>query len=110
MPFRVEIARRAQQDLEALYLWVVARAPQQGAAWFNGLERAVLSLEAHPERCPLAPESLSATAHIRVLLYGRRASVYRVYFYVDQRAQVVRIVHIRRGTMQAPTPGDLREP
>lgn len=110
MPFRVEIARRAQQDLEALYLWVVARAPQQGAAWFNGLERAVLSLETQPERCPVARESLSATAQIRVLLYGRRASVYHVYFYVDQRAQVVRIVHIRRGTMQAPTPGDLREP
>jgi hypothetical protein len=25
-----------------MYLWVVDRAPQQGARWFNGLERAVL--------------------------------------------------------------------
>ena len=109
MPFRVEIARRAQQDLEALYLWVVERAPQQGAAWFNGLERAVLSLEAHPERCPVAPESLSVASPIRVLLYGRRASVYRIYFTLDHRAKVVFVVHIRRGAMHAPAPDDLRE-
>jgi plasmid stabilization system protein ParE len=108
MPFRVEVARRAQQDLEALYLWVVERAPQQGAAWFNGLERAVLSLETHPERCPVAPENLSAASPVRVLLYGRRASVYRIYFTLDRRAQVVVVVHIRRGAMQAPTPDDLR--
>jgi plasmid stabilization system protein ParE len=39
MAYRVEIARRAESDLEELYLWVVERAPQQGARWFNGLER-----------------------------------------------------------------------
>jgi plasmid stabilization system protein ParE len=41
MAYRVEIARRAEADLEELYLWVVDRAAQQGARWFNGLERAV---------------------------------------------------------------------
>ena len=40
MAYRVEITRRAEADLEELYLWVVDRAPQQGARWFNGLERA----------------------------------------------------------------------
>ena len=40
MAYRVEIARRAGSDLEELYLWLVERAPQQGARWFNGLERA----------------------------------------------------------------------
>ena len=43
MVYRVEIARNAEAQVEELYLWVVARAPQQGAKWFNGLERAVLS-------------------------------------------------------------------
>ncbi len=41
MAYRVEIARKT--ELEELYLWVTARAPQQGARWFNGLEQAVLS-------------------------------------------------------------------
>jgi Asp-tRNA(Asn)/Glu-tRNA(Gln) amidotransferase A subunit family amidase len=58
MTYRVEIARNAEVDLDELYRWVVARAPQQGAKWFNGLERAVLSLDHHPNRCPVAPESI----------------------------------------------------
>ncbi len=58
MAYRVEISRNAEADLEELYLWVVARAPQQGAKWFNGLEQAVLSLDQHPKRCPVAPESI----------------------------------------------------
>lgn len=37
--YRVEIARSAVADLEELYLWVVPRAPHQGAKRFNGLER-----------------------------------------------------------------------
>jgi plasmid stabilization system protein ParE len=58
MAYRVDIARSAEGELEALYLWVIERAPQQGAAWFNGLERAVLSLDQHPERCPVASEGI----------------------------------------------------
>ena len=58
MAYRVEIARNAEADLEELYLWVVNRAPEQGATWFNGLERATLSLDRHPTRCPVAPEHL----------------------------------------------------
>jgi plasmid stabilization system protein ParE len=73
MGYRVEIARRAEADLEELYLWVVERAPQQGAKWFNGLERAVLSLNQHPKRCPVAPESFDPDRPVRVLTYGQRA-------------------------------------
>jgi hypothetical protein len=53
MAYRVEVAQAAEAELEALYLWVVSRAPSQGAAWFNGLERAVLALDERPERCPV---------------------------------------------------------
>jgi hypothetical protein len=45
MAYRVEFARNAEAELEELYLWVVERAPHQGGKWFNGLERAVLSLD-----------------------------------------------------------------
>lgn len=54
MAYRVEIAKSAEVQLEELYLWVVERAPSQGAAWFNGLERAILSLEQLPKRCRMA--------------------------------------------------------
>lgn len=67
MAYRVEIARRAEADLEELYLWVVDRAPQQGARWFSGLERAVLSLDQHPKRCPVAPESFDPDHPVRTV-------------------------------------------
>jgi plasmid stabilization system protein ParE len=80
MAFRVEIARRAESDLEELYLRVVERAPQQGAKWFNGLERAILSLDQHPKRCPAAPENFDTEHPVRVLTYGRKPHTYRVFF------------------------------
>jgi plasmid stabilization system protein ParE len=103
MAFRVEIARRAESDLEELYLWVVERAPQQGAKWFNGLERAVLSLDQHPKRCPVAPENFDTEHPVRVLTYGRKPHTYRVFFAVDDDAGVVRVLHIRRGARRRPT-------
>jgi plasmid stabilization system protein ParE len=100
MAYRVEIARRAEADLEELYLWVVERAPQQGARWFNGLEGAVLSLDQHPKRCPVAPESIDPDSPVRVLSYGRKPHVYRIFFTVDDKTNVVRVVHVRRGARQ----------
>lgn len=67
MAYRVELTRAAAAELDALYLWVTSRAPAQGAAWFNSLERAVLARDEHPERCPVAPESTQSDRPIRVM-------------------------------------------
>src|SRR5512134_3950288 len=108
MAYRVEITRRAEADLEELYLWVVDRAPQQGAKWFNGLERAVLSLDQLPKRCPVAPESINPDQPVRVLSYGRKPHVYRVFFTVNDTAEAVRVVHIRHRARSAPVPDELK--
>ncbi len=108
MAYRVDLAKNAETALEDLYLWVVERAHQQGAAWFNGLERAILALDRYPDRCPIAPESLDPDNPVRVLSYGRRPHVYRVFFTVDHRAKVVRVVHVRRGARQRPTADELK--
>lgn len=106
MAFRVELAKSAEADLDALYLWVVERAPHQGVAWFNGLEQAILSLECHPERCPIAPESVDPERAVHVLHYGRTRRVYRVLFSIDNAEQIVYVLHVRRGArdaLRAPT-------
>ena len=108
MAYRVEIAKSAEAQLEELYLWVVERAPSQGTAWFNRLEQAILSLDLNPERCPIAPESFDPDQPVRVLTFGRSPHVYRVFFTVDENAKVVRVVHVRRGARQRPTPGELK--
>lgn len=109
MAYRVEIAKSAAAQLEELYLWVVERAPHQGAAWFNGLEHAILSLDQHPERCPIAPESFDPESPIRVLHYGRLPNVYRVFFAVDPRAKIVRVLHVRHGARRPATSRDLTD-
>lgn len=108
MAYRVDIAKNAEAELEELYLWVVARAPQQGAKWFNGLERAILSLDQHPKRCPIAPESIDPDQPVRVMSYGRKPHVYRVFFTVDDDASLVRVVHIRRGARLRPSADELK--
>ena len=108
MAYRVEIARNAEAELEALYLWVTARGPQQGPKWFNGLEQAVLSLDQHPTRCSVAPESFDPEHPVRVLTYGRKPHAYRVFFAVDDDAEIVRVLHVRRGARQRPMAEELR--
>lgn len=61
--------------------------------WFNGFETAILSLDQHPERCPATPEN----SKLRHLLFGSKPNVYRVVFAVDERARVVKVLHIRPG-------------
>jgi plasmid stabilization system protein ParE len=109
MAYRVELAKNAESELEELYLWVVERAPSQGAAWFNGLERAILSLEQLPKRFRIAPDSFDAEQPVRVFNYGRSPHVYRVFFTVEERASVVRVLHVRRGARQRPTSGELKD-
>jgi plasmid stabilization system protein ParE len=108
MAYRVELAKTAEAELQELYLWVADRAPGQGAAWFNGLERAILSLEQLPKRCRIAPESLDPEQPVRVFNYGRSPHVYRVFFTIDETARFVRVIHIRRGARQRPAPGELK--
>lgn len=107
MAYRVEAAKSAETQLEALYLRVSERAPRQGAAWFNGLEQAILSLDQHPKRCGIAPESFDPDHPVRVLYYGRAPHVYRVFFAIDEAARIVRVLHVRYGARQRATPGEI---
>ena len=107
MRYRVDFAASAEAELEQLYLWVVEQAPHRGAAWFNGLERAILRLDQHPDRCPVAPESLDSDHPVRVLLYGRHPHVHRVFLAVDHEARVVRVLHVRHGARTSPAQDQL---
>ncbi|MBL8142691.1 MAG: type II toxin-antitoxin system RelE/ParE family toxin [Acidobacteria bacterium] len=104
------MARSAEGEFEALYLWVVERALQQGTRWFNGLERAVLSLSEDPKRCPIAPENADPESPVRVLHYGRKPHVYRIFFLIDEPTETVHVVHVRRGARQPATDVELKGP
>jgi hypothetical protein len=67
-----------------------------------GAIKAILALDQHPDRCPVAHESIDPDRPVGMLSYGRRPLVYRIFFTVDHRAKVVRVLHVRRGGRQRP--------
>lgn len=93
MAYVVEVAQRASRDLERIYLTIRAADTAQAAIWFNGLERAVFSLDEHPGRGAVTPED----GRFRHLLYGRGRHLYRIICSMDEAGARVRVVHIRYG-------------
>lgn len=95
MAYVVKVTARAERDLAFLFDEVDAKRSEAALGWYRGLKEAILSLEEHPNRCPVTRENVS----LRDLLFGHRPHIYRVIFRVIFRVQEkrkeVEIVHIR---------------
>ena len=100
--YRVDLTDRAARDLRQLYQSIDADSSGQARAWFNGLERMILSLDQNPARGAVIRED----ANLRQLLYGRRRYVYRIIYAIDESGSVVTVLHIRRGAREAFRPGE----
>jgi plasmid stabilization system protein ParE len=103
MAYLVKVSHRAERDLEDIYAAVNAEHSDMAFQWFNRLERALLTLEESPQRCPVTRED----TQLRHLLYGKKPHVYRVIFRVHERPKEVDILHIRRGARKAFKSDDL---
>jgi toxin ParE1/3/4 len=97
MAYRVELTERAARDLECLYQTINAETSARAHAWFNRLERLILSLEDQPARGSVVPED----ARFRHLLHGRKPNVYRVIYKIDEQNEVVTVLHVRHGRRDA---------
>lgn len=82
--------------------------PNRNEALSGFIGKAELSLDRHPKRCPVAPESFDPDHPIRVLTCGRKLHAYRILFAVDDDAEIVRVLHVRRGARQRPMAEELR--
>jgi mRNA-degrading endonuclease RelE of RelBE toxin-antitoxin system len=102
MPYRVDITKRAERDLEQPYLTIAANSSKQASIWFNGLQRAVLSLDEHPARGAPIPDG----AKLRHLLYGRKGHRYRIIYAIDESSSIVTVLHICHGARDAVQPND----
>jgi toxin ParE1/3/4 len=99
----VNITGRAERDLVALYDEIDAANTAAACKWYNGLTRAILSLEQFPYAWPVTHES----RRLRHLLYGRKPHIYRVIYRVVTSRKRVDILHIRHGARRRFTSGDL---
>lgn len=97
MAYLVNVLARAERDLEEIYSRVNADSSATAFRWFNGLERAMLTLEENPSRCPLTIEN----KRLRHLLYGKKPDVYRIIYQIDAKSEEVDIIHIRHGARGA---------
>ena len=98
--YRVDLTERAARNLRRIFQTINAEDSARACDWFNGLEKAVFSLDEHPARAPITPEDDS----LRHLLYGRKPNVYRIIYAVDEPNRVVTVLHIRHGARKAFAP------
>ena len=98
--WRVMVELPALQDIEAAHLWLSERNPEAANRWLDRLTETIGSLEAFPERCPLAPESKFFRSEIREMFHGRRPYKYRILFTVA--AETVHLLHVRHDARLAP--------
>jgi len=57
MAYRVDLTERAARNLGRIYRTINAEDSARARDWFNGLEKAVFSLDEHPARAPVIPEN-----------------------------------------------------
>ena len=96
MVFHVKVSSRAKRDLISIFDWLLKQgAGETGLRWFEGLQKAIASLEQNPRRCTLAPESESLPQEVRQLLYGGKPHVYRTLFTTNE--QTVMVLGVRHG-------------
>jgi toxin ParE1/3/4 len=99
MAYLVKLMPRAQRDLAWLFEHIHSTESAVAFRWYEGLKRAIFSLEKHPNRCAVIPENQSA----RHLLYGSKPHIYRVIYRVIERKKRVDVLHIRHGARQRST-------
>ena len=96
MAYVVNITTRAERDLDHLYGKINAEHSEAALKWYRGLKEAIISLEDHPNRCPVTRKKDG----LRHLLYGHKPNIYRVIYRVLEKQKLVEVLHIRHGARQ----------
>jgi len=103
MAYLVDITPHAEHDLARLYQRVNAEQSEAAMEWYLGIKKAILSLEKHPNRCPITRKR----DKLRHLLYGHKPHIYRVLHRVSEEEKQVQVLRIRHGAQRRLKPSDL---
>ena len=107
MVFRVEIVPSALRNLDAIFLSLKRKDPNYAERWLVGIINAILSLEKLPTRCSKAVESHEIGQEVRILLYGKRHQIYKIFFSIH--SSIVQVFHVRPGLMKPPDIEELQK-
>ena len=67
MGYPVKLTPRAERDLTAIYDFIGAEESAAALRWFQGLNRAILSLSEHPGRCAITRTARISREEVEVL-------------------------------------------
>ena len=95
MAYLVELSTRAEQDLNHIAQRISAGESAAAVRWFDGLDRAISTLENFPRRCPITPESKKTKQGLRHLLYGSM----RIIYEIDEERELVTVLAVRHSAM-----------
>jgi len=104
MTYRIDFSSVAKAEADAAFVsFSQFTTPDHAQEWYQGLIKAISSLQTMPNRCALARENAFFSQEIRQFLYGRGQHTYRILFTVldDQPIPTVRILHIRNAAQRA---------
>jgi plasmid stabilization system protein ParE len=101
MAFRVVLTDKAEADVASVLGWFQQQhATDAGGRWFAQLMARLETLENHPMRYALAPESAELGREIRELLLGRRRYKYRLLFrIIGNTVEILRVWHSSRDSI-----------
>lgn len=100
MTYQIELSPSALADAEKAYLWYREHDKQFADRWFQGLMKAVMSLEKLPARCAIAQESRDLDREVRHLVYRCSNTTYRVFFGISNEQDTVHVYRIRHTAQQ----------
>ncbi len=104
--YRVRLTAKAEADVESVLRWFYEeRATAAGERWFRWLMAKIDRLATDPQRGSVAAESEDLGLGIREFLLGKRESVYRILFCINERT--VHVLRVRHGARDRLTPDDL---
>jgi len=88
--YRVRLAPRAENDIQAYHAYIARQRRRAAAKWYREVKKKIQSLRSSPFRCEIAPEAEEAGLDFRHLLFGN----YRIIFRVEgEEVQVARVIH-----------------
>ncbi len=101
MTYRVAVQPRAERDIRTVALGILGQSRSKAAAlrWARNLRATIATLKTNPQRCPVDQDSEVYGEEVRVLLYGKRRSVYRVLFAI--RGNTVHVLTVRHSAQRS---------
>lgn len=106
MTYRVVILRRADADMDAIYVWLANRSVAGAGRWYRAFLEAAASLSSNPYRCGSAPESVAVGYDIRQHFFKTpRGRKYRMLYLIT--GDEVRVLRVRGPGQALVTGSDL---